>query len=119
MPKSKPTQVIVHRIELQEKEREYMEKIVTAKEVESYAKGASIAAGAAAVGVATYITWWTTEKIYGWMGKAGDWLSVLKTKVDKKGSTVVTNPETGETVEMQDLGIFFPLNQWKPLSWLP
>ena len=34
MPKSKPTQVFVHRIELQEKERELLEPFVKAKEIE-------------------------------------------------------------------------------------
>ena len=31
MPKQKPTQVIVHRIELQEKEREYLEALQTTR----------------------------------------------------------------------------------------
>ena len=45
MPKSKPTQVIVHRSELQEKEREYVEALVVGKTV----KNVGIAAAGASV----------------------------------------------------------------------
>jgi len=35
MPKAKPTQVIVHRIELQEKEREYLETLQTTQSLKN------------------------------------------------------------------------------------
>ena len=35
MPKAKPTQVIVHRIELQEKEREYLEALQTTQSIKN------------------------------------------------------------------------------------
>jgi len=46
LPKAKPDQVIVHRIELQEKEREMLEPFVKAKEVEQYGKTAATVAAA-------------------------------------------------------------------------
>ena len=42
MPKSKPTQVIVHRIELQEKERDMIEGLATAKTAETIVKGVAL-----------------------------------------------------------------------------
>lgn len=117
--KSKPSQVIVHRIELQEYERTLLEKVAVGKQVESYAKGAGYAVAAASLGVGAYVSWWTLDKVFGWMGKADDYWTVFKAKVSKEGSTTVTNPVTGETTEKENLGIFFPFNQWGPLTWLP
>ena len=68
MPKSKPTQVIVHRIELQEKEREMAEALIAGKTLESVGKGAVYVVGAGAVVAGAYVAWWTLEKVYGWMG---------------------------------------------------
>ena len=82
MPKAKPTQVIVHRIELQEKERELLEPFVKAKEVEQYGKTAATVAAAGALGVAVYVGWWTTDAMFGWMNKAGDKLEELKGRID-------------------------------------
>ena len=45
MPKAKPTQVIVHRIELQEKEREFLEALQTTQSIKNLgfaAAGASV-----------------------------------------------------------------------------
>ena len=45
MPKAKPTQVIVHRIELQEKEREFLEALQTTQSIKNIgfaAAGASV-----------------------------------------------------------------------------
>ena len=45
MPKAKPTQVIVHRIELQEKEREFLETLQTTQSIKNLgfaAAGASV-----------------------------------------------------------------------------
>ena len=53
MPKSKPTQVIVHRIELQEKEREFLEAYSTAQTVKNLAY-AGTAVGATALGYLGY-----------------------------------------------------------------
>jgi 16S rRNA U1498 N3-methylase RsmE len=83
MPKAKPTQVIVHRIELQEKEREMLEPFVKAKEVEQYGKSVAAVGAAAALGVGAYIAWWTTDAVFGWMDKAGDKIDAFKARVDE------------------------------------
>jgi len=46
MPKAKPTQVIVHRIELQEKERDLLETAVAAKAVRNLTEPAIAGVGA-------------------------------------------------------------------------
>ena len=51
MPKAKPTQVIVHRIELQSKEREYVEALVVGKTV----KNIGVAAAGASVPLLGYL----------------------------------------------------------------
>jgi len=81
MPKAKPTHVIVHRIELQEKERELIEPFVKAKEVEQFAKSAAMVGGAAALGVGAYVAWWTLDTVYGWGEKAADRLEVIKGRI--------------------------------------
>ena len=78
MPKAKPTHVIVHRIELQEKERELLEPIVKAKEVEQFAKSAAMVGGAAALGVGAYVAWWVTDSMFGWMDDAREKISAMK-----------------------------------------
>lgn len=55
MPKAKPTQVIVHRIELQEKEREMLETFAAAQVIKNLSY-ATAAVGATAVGYLSYKT---------------------------------------------------------------
>ena len=83
MPKSKPTHVIVHRIELQEKERELIEPFVKAKEVEQYGKTVAAIGAAGALGVGAWVVWWTCDTLYGWMDKAGDKIDAFKSRVDE------------------------------------
>ena len=59
MPKAKPTQVIVHRIELQEKEREMMETAVNAKAVRNLTEPAI-------AGVVAYVGYKSAKALYGW-----------------------------------------------------
>jgi hypothetical protein len=54
MPKAKPTQVIVHRIELQEKERDALEAIVTGQTVKNVV--VPVVAGGAVVS-ASYLSY--------------------------------------------------------------
>ena len=77
MPKAKPTQVIVHRIELQETERKLAERYVNAKSVESVGKGALYIGGVVIGAGVLYVGWWTLEKVYGWMGDftTPDWVN--------------------------------------------
>jgi len=59
MPKAKPTQVIVHRIELQEKEREMLEPLVNAKAINNLTM--PVAAGAA-----VYVGYKIGHAAFGW-----------------------------------------------------
>ena len=64
MPKAKPTQVFVHRIELQEKEREFLETLQTTQSIKNLAY-ASSAVGATAIGYLGYKTlheWLNSEE---------------------------------------------------------
>ena len=54
MPKAKPTHVVVHRIELQEKEREYLEQVVAGQTVKNIVVPVAIAGGVAGAGYLGY-----------------------------------------------------------------
>jgi len=59
MPKAKPTQVIVHRIELQEKEREMLETAVTAKALKNLTEPV-------VAGVTAYVAYKSAKSLHGW-----------------------------------------------------
>jgi len=63
MPKAKPTQVIVHRIELQEKERDMLEAVVVGQTVKNVVLPA---AGVAAVGSAAYLSYKALKAAFEW-----------------------------------------------------
>jgi len=63
MPKAKPDQVVVHRIELQEKEREILQAYVGGSVVKNAVVPAAIVAG---VGSAAYIGYKAAKAAYGW-----------------------------------------------------
>lgn len=63
MPKAKPDQVVVHRIELQEKEREMVEHLIVGQTVKNVVIPAAITVG---VGSAAYIGYKTAKSIAGW-----------------------------------------------------
>ncbi len=54
MARAKPTHVIIHRIEMQEKEREYMETYLAGKTVQNIVVPAAITAGVAGAGYLGY-----------------------------------------------------------------
>ena len=60
MPKAKPTQVIVHRIELQEKERDMLETLVVGKTVKNLVEPAIAAAAA-------YTAWKVAQAAHGFV----------------------------------------------------
>ena len=93
MPKAKPDQVIVHRIELQEKERELLEPFVKAKEVEQVAKSVAMVGVAGAVGVGAWIAWWTCDAVFGWMGKAKDKIDEVQQTIKEHDDSQGTNYE--------------------------
>ena len=63
MPKAKPTQVIVHRIELQSKERELLEQVVVGQTVKNVVVPAAV--GAAVVS-ASYLSYKALKSIHEW-----------------------------------------------------
>jgi len=69
LPKSKPTQVIVHRIEFQEKEREMLEALVVGKTLKNLVEPV------AAVG-AVYVTYKAAKA-------AGSWIEDTVPEVEK------------------------------------
>jgi len=85
MPKAKPTQVIVHRIELQEKERELMETYVAGKTVRNLLEPAVAVAGA-------YVAYKTAYAIHGW---GEDWFTGIKDRVEKQKSNNYKDKEDG------------------------
>ncbi len=63
MPKAKPSQVIVHRIELQEKERDMLEAYVGGTVIKNAFLPLAAVAG---VGSASYIGYKAAKAAYGW-----------------------------------------------------
>ena len=63
MPKAKPTQVIVHRIELQEKERDMLEAVVAGQTVKNVVVPAAV--GTAVVS-ASYLGYKALKEAYDW-----------------------------------------------------
>jgi hypothetical protein len=63
MPKAKPTQVIVHRIELQEKERDMLETLVVTKSISNMLIPTAAIVG---VGVAGYIGYKAANAFFDW-----------------------------------------------------
>jgi tRNA A37 threonylcarbamoyltransferase TsaD len=105
MPKAKPTQVIVHRIELQEKERDALEAIVTGQTVKNVV--VPVVAGGAVVS-ASYLSYKALKAAYDWGDDAVDrWYDKVKKAIvidTSEGPDIstdwtgnVTNNETGET----------------------
>lgn len=101
MPKAKPSQVIVHRIELQEKERELV----------SAAIGANLtgkAVNAAGIGAVAYIGYKAAKAAYGW---TEDIVEDVKEMVDDGllepvlGKKTYTDNETGKTYKNPFAGI--------------
>ena len=66
MPKGKPTQVVVHRIEFQDKERDMLEAALLGKQIEGAAKTAVFGIGAVGIGLAGYSAYWALKKMYNW-----------------------------------------------------
>lgn len=103
MPKAKPDQVVVHRIELQEKERDALEAYVAGQTVKNVVLPATLAVG---VGVAGFIGYKAAKSAYNWGQDAFDDLKDLgddvmesvvgkKTYTNERDGTTYTNPLAG------------------------
>ena len=117
----------VHRIEVGLWERKHIveplmksaEVINLGKSVEAVGKGAAYVVGAGAIGASAYVLWWTTNKIYGWVGDAEDWWDIQKTKTAVPVPIDATLTQEQQQAASSDIGIFFPFNQIPGLTWLP
>ena len=137
MPKAKPDQVIVHRIELQEKEREALDAYMTGQTLKNVVVPSAIVGG---VGVLGYIGYKAAKDAFNWGedmfdefkqqvndingSGVGAWEAVVgkKTYTDSEGNTY-NNPFAGVPVIGSlfgsgiNLGIAFPAPDIKMPSW--
>lgn len=86
MPRAKPTHVVIHRVELQEKEREMLEAYIGGTVVKNAVIPGAVLAG---VGAASYIGYKTAKGLVGWTEDALDDLkqefNEVKEKAEKAG----------------------------------
>jgi len=105
MPKAKPTQVIVHRIELQEKERDMLEAVVAGQTVKNVVVPVAIAGG---VGAAGYLGYKALKEAYDWgediIDKSKD--SFTEWTLDPKRQGIK------EGIKVTPLGKFFEVGKW-------
>ena len=87
MPKAKPTQVIVHRIELQEKEREMLEPLIQARALNEVAM--PVAAGAG-----VYVAYKATKAAFGW---AEDLFDGLRERTREQFNSIKEGDGTAHT----------------------
>jgi hypothetical protein len=119
MPKAKPTQVVVHRIELQEKERLALEAIVAGQTVKNVVVPVAVTG---AVVSATYLSYKALKASFTWGEDIVDKVNEIKQRYEEEGilwepevditsnfDGTVTNNETGETKK----GYPLPYYWWK------
>ena len=110
MPKAKPTHVVVHRIELQEKEREYLEQVVAGQTVKNIVVPAAITAGVAGAG---YLGYKALNAAYEW---GDDVVDDLKREYTEHKEKVKQTVSTGDAILTRSPG---PLgNFWRVGKWL-
>lgn len=105
MPKAKPTQVIVHRIELQEKERDALEAIATARVVRDVVTPLALVGG---VGAASYVGYKAMKAAYGWTEDiVDDMRDLVRDEVAPAllGKEFETDPATGKSYRNPFAGI--------------
>ena len=87
MPKRKPDQVIVHRIELQEKERDMLDTLVIGQTAKNLVIPVAVTAG---VGAVSYIAYKAAKAAYGWGEDIVDGVQdVLNTEVGKANTPII------------------------------
>lgn len=105
MPKAKPDQVVVHRIELQEKERELIQAYVGATVAKNVVVPTALVVG---VGSAAYIGYKATKAAFGWTEDiVGDMKDLVQEKIMEPvlGKDTYTNEKTGQTFKNPLAGI--------------
>ena len=105
MPKAKPTQVIVHRIELQEKEREALDALIVGQTVKNVVMPTAVVVG---VGSAAYISYKALKATYEWGQDMVDDIQDLVSSEKFEpilGKKTYTDVETGQTYNNPLAGI--------------
>ena len=105
MPKAKPTQVIVHRIELQEKERDALEAYIAGNTVKNVVIPTAAIAG---VGAAGYLGYKALKEAYDW---GEDVIDKAKDSFDEFNR----DPKTmglKEGIKVTPIGKFFEVGKW-------
>jgi len=103
MPKSKPSQVIVHRIELQEKERDALEALVAGQTLKNVVIPVAVVG---AVGAGTYLGYKTLKEVY---NLADGWVEEIQNVV-----VDVNNPT--DDWELKDFA-FAPISVPRKISY--
>ena len=94
MARAKPTHVVIHRFELQEKERQYLETYIAGQTVQNVVIPAAIVAG---VGTAGYLGYKALKAAYEWGDDAIDDIKREYTETVAKAKAVA--PVTVNKVE--------------------
>ena len=104
MPKAKPTQVIVHRVELQEKERELLEAYVGGSVVKDVGQGLALPV---LVGGGVYIGYKAMKSAYQWGNDIID--DIKATNIGKYAQSV---PASGGQTLPPPLRGFYHITTW-------
>ena len=109
MARAKPTHVIIHRIELQEKEREYMEQVVAGQTVKNIVVPVAVVGG---VGAAGYLGYKALNAAYDWGDDVVDDLKREYTEHKEKVETAAK--VSGIYLERSPgpLGNFYRVGKW-------
>ena len=95
MPKAKPDQVVVHRIELQEKERDMLEAAIAGRVVRDVAVPLAVTAG---VGSAAYIGYKAAKAAFGW---TEDIVETVKEDMQTVADSFVDTPLVWDETEQK------------------
>ena len=107
MPKAKPTQVITHRIELQDKERELLEASLLGARVEGAAKAAVLGVASVGIGLAGYSAYCALKKMYNWGLEAKETFDEVVDVAERETVQTVTGGGS-VTGSLTDAGAFGP-----------
>jgi len=93
MPSAKPTQVIVHRIELQTSERKYLEEYMAQRRISTWAAPLASAAGPIGIGLGLATAGWLVIK--GWAAVQQALIGPLEDAQDAIGDAFAPRKDTG------------------------
>ena len=108
MPKAKPTQVIVHRIELQEKERDMLEAVVAGQTVKNVVVPVAVVGG---VGSAAYISYKALKSAYDWGTDIIDEIKDIPADIKTADDVFKAREKAGYTPPGA-IGIFYKIRKW-------